>query len=206
MFVIGIFCFIFGLFAWLVYGSKRLIEEVEKEHALIDEVRTYEITDKQYWLCFDTIAGVFFILMGLVFLLMFFFNPPRNNTVEVSLAASMIALIFIGAGVLFIYPNYHYRILTKDRPVTFNPANKSITVGENEEDYVFSITDIEQVTHFLHKGRGLDIRYWEVKLKTGTILLLDPRFWLGMATEKFFRGTPYKVVYQFIPWFRYPVE
>lgn len=201
MFVFGIFCFIFGLFAWLVYGSKRLIEEVEKEYVLIDEVRTYEIKDKQYWLCFDTIAGVFFILMGLVFLLML----PRNNSFEVSIAASMIALMFIGAGGLFIYPNYHYRILTKDRPVTFNPANKSVTVGEKKEGFVFSVTDIEQITHFAPNGR-IDIRYWEVKLKNGKTILLDPRFWSGMATEKFFRGIPYKVIYQFIPWFRSPVE
>lgn len=206
MFVFGIFCFIFGLFAWLVYGSKRLIEEVEKDHALIDKVRTYEITDKQYWLCFDTLYGVFFILMGLAFLLMFFSNPPRNNSFEISLAVSMIGLMFIGIGVLLIYPNYHYRILTKDRPVTFDHVNKLITVGENNEDFVFSITDIEQITHFLYKGRGLDIRYWEVKLKTGKVLLFDPRFWSGIATEKFFKGIPYKVVYQFMPWFRYPIE
>lgn len=202
MFVIGIFCFIFGLFAWLVYGSKRLIEEVEKDHALIDKVRTYEITDKQYWLCFDTLYGVFFILMGL----MFFSNLPRNNGFEISLAASMIALIFIGAGVLFIYPNYHYRTLTKDRPVTFDPANKSIMISGNKEDFVFSVTDIEQITHFLYKGRGLDIRYWEVTLKTGKVILFDPRFWSGIATEKFFKGIPYKVIYQFMPWFRYPIE
>lgn len=206
MFVFSIFAFVFGLFAWLVYGSKHLIEEVEKEHAFIDEARTYEITDKQYWLCFDTIVGVFFVLMGLVFLLMFFSNPPRNNSFEISLAVSMIGLMFMGIGVLLIYPNYHYRILTKDRPVTFNPANKSITVGENKEDFVFSITDIEQITHFLHKGRGLDIRYWEVKLKTGKVLLLDPRFWSVIATEKFFRDVPKQVVYRFIPWFRYPIE
>lgn len=198
MFVVGIFGFIFGLFAWLVYGSKRLIKEVEKDYALIDEVHTYEITDKQYWLCFDTIAGVLFILMGLLF----FSNLPRNISFEISLATSMIALVFISAGVLFIYPNYHYRILTKDRPVTFDPVNKLITVGETKGDFVFSITDIEQITHFLYKGRGLDIRYWEVKLKNGKTLLFDPRFWSGMATEKFFRGIPYKAVYRWIPWFK----
>ncbi len=202
MFVFGIFCFIFGLFAWLVYGSKRLIEEVEKEHVLIDEVRTYAITDKQYWLCFDTIAGVFFILMGLVFLLMFFSNPPRNNSTEIMLVVCLFSLMLFGAGVLFIYPNYYYRVLTKERPVTFDPLNKLITVTENARDFVFSITDIEQITHFLYKGRGLDIRYWEVKLKNGKTLLFDPRFWSYMATEKFFRGIPYKSVYRWIPWFK----
>jgi len=40
-----IFAFIFGPFAWLVYGSKKLIEAVEKE---VGQIKIYEISDKQY--------------------------------------------------------------------------------------------------------------------------------------------------------------
>lgn len=201
MFVIGIFCFIFGLFAWLVYGSKRLIEEVEKEHALIDEIKTYDISDKQYWVSFDTIAGGFFILMGPVFLLMFFSNLPRNNSFEISLAASMIALMFISAGLLLIYPNYHYRILTKDRPVTFDPTNKLVRVRDKEGEFMFSLADIEIITDYTTNAR-IDARYWEVRLKNGKTLLFDPRFWPGMTTEKFFREVPKQVVNRWIPWFK----
>jgi hypothetical protein len=49
MFVFLIFAFIFGPFAWLVYGSKKLIEALEKNYELVvGQIKTYEISDKQY--------------------------------------------------------------------------------------------------------------------------------------------------------------
>lgn len=201
MFVAGIFCFIFGLFAWLIYGSKRLIEEVEKEHALIDEVKTYNISDKHYWVSFDTIAGLFFALLGFLFLFLFFLNPPRNNNIAIMLMAAVFALLLMGLSILMLYPKYHYRILTKDRSVTFDPINKLVRVREKEGEFMFSLADIEIILDYTTTAR-IDARYWEVKLKNGKILLFDPRFWSGMATEKFFRDVPKQVIHRWIPWFK----
>jgi hypothetical protein len=200
MFVIGIFCFIFGLFAWLIYGSKRLIEEVEKEHALIDEVKTYDISDKHYWVSFDTIVGAFFTLLGFLFLFLFFLNPPRNNNIPVILMAVTVFLLMMGLSVLMLYPKYYYRVLTKNRPVTFDPINKLVRVREKEGELIFSLAEIEIILDYTTTAR-IDARYWEVRLKNGEIVLFDPRFWPGITTEKFFRGVPKQVVNRWIPWF-----
>lgn len=202
MFVFWIFVFIFGLFGWLVYGSKKLIEGVEKEYELVEQVQTYDISDKQYWRCFDTIMGGFFIFMGLLFIWMFLSNLPRNNTAGIVMVGSFVPLLFFGLAVLFIYPNYHYRVLTKKRPVTFDPIHKMMGVGEADEERVFSVNEIEKIIIHATDSR-LDIRYWEMKLKSGETLLLDPRFWMGMATEKFFEGVLQERVSHWIPWFRH---
>lgn len=202
MFVFWIFAFIFGLFGWLVYGSKKLIEGVEKEYELVEQVQTYDISDKQYWRSFDTIMGVFFIFMGLLFIWMFLSNLPRTNNTETMLAVGFIASLLFGLAVLLIYPNYHYRVLTKNRPVTFDPVHKMMGVGEADDERVFSVNEIEKIIIHATDSR-LDIRYWEMKLKSGETLLLDPRFWMGMATEKFFEGVPQERVTYWIPWFRH---
>ena len=202
MFVFWIFVFIFGLFGWLVYGSKKLIEGVEKEYELVEQVQTYDISDKQYWRCFDTIMGGFFIFMGLLFIWMFLSNLPRNNTAGIVMVGSFVPLLFFGLAVLFIYPNYHYRVLTKNRPVTFDPIHKMMGVGEADEERVFSVNEIEKIIIHATDSR-LDIRYWEMKLKSGETLLLDPRLWMGMATERFFEGVPRESVKYWIPWFRH---
>lgn len=202
MFVFWIFVFIFGLFGWLVYGSKKLIEGVEKEYELVEQVQTYDISDKQYWRCFDTIMGVFFICLGLMFIWMFLSNPPRNNSTEIMIVAGFVPLMLFGVAVLLIYPNYHYRILTKNRPVTFDPIHKMIGVGEADGERVFSVNEIEKII-INEPGGRIDVRYWEMKLKNGETLLLDPRFWMGMATEKFFEGVPQERVTYWIPWFRH---
>lgn len=202
MFVFWIFAFIFGLFGWLVYGSKKLIEGVEKEYELVEQVQTYDISDKQYWRCFDTIMGGIFIFMGLVLVWMFLRNFPRTNNAETMLAVGLIASLLFGAAALFIYPNYHYRILTENRPVTFDPVHKMMGVGEADGERVFSVNEIEKIIIHATDSR-LDIRYWEMKLKSGEALLFDPRFWMGMATNKFFEGVPQERVSHWIPWFRH---
>ena len=202
MFVFWIFAFIFGLFGWLVYGSKKLIEGVEKEYELVEQVQTYDISDKQYWRCFDTFAGGFFIFMGLMFIWRFLRNFPRTNNAETMLAVGLIASMLFGAAMLFIYPNYHYRVLTQNRPVTFDPVHKMMGVGEADDERVFSVNEIEKIIIHATDSR-LDIRYWEMKLKSGETLLLDPRFWMGMATEKFFEGVPRERKTYWIPWFRH---
>ena len=200
MFVFWIFVFIFGLFGWLVYGSKKLIADVEKDYELLQEVKTYDISDKQYWICFDTIMGGFFICLGLVFTVMFLTHLPRNNSTEIMIAAGFIPLMLFGIAALLIYPNYHYRVLTKNRPVTFDPIHKMMGVGEVDGERVFSVNEIEKIIIHATDSR-LTLSYLEVKLKNGETLLLDPRFWMGMATEKFFEGVPQERVKSWIPWF-----
>lgn len=200
MFVFWIFAFIFGLFGWLVYGSKKLIEGVEKDYELVGQVKTYDISDKQYWICFDTIAGGLFICLGLVFIVMFLTHLPRNNSTEIMIVAGFVPLMLFGVAVLLIYPNYHYRVLTKNRPVTFDPIHKMMGVGEADRERVFSVNEIEKIIIHATDSR-LALSYLEVKLKNGETLLLDPRFWMGMATEKFFEGVPQERVKSWIPWF-----
>lgn len=200
MFVFWIFVFIFGLFGWLVYGSKKLIEGVEKDYELVGQVKTYDISDKQYWICFDTIAGGLFICLGFVFIVMFLTNLPRNNSPEIMIVAGFVPLMLFGVAVLLIYPNYHYRVLTKNRPVTFDPIHKMMGVGEVDGERVFSVNEIERIIIHATDSR-LALSYLEMKLKNGETLLLDPRFWMGMATEKFFEGVPQERVKSWIPWF-----
>jgi len=202
MFVFWIFVFISGLFGWLVYGSKKLIADVEKDYELLKEVKTYDISDKQYWICFDTIAGGLFIFMGLWVVWMWLSNFPRTNNAETMLAVGFIASMLFGIAALLIYPNYHYRVLTKKRPVTFDPIHKMMGVGEADGERVFSVNEIEKIIIHATDSR-LDIRYLEMKLKNGETLLFDPRFWMGMATEKFFEGVPSERVSRWIPWFRH---
>ncbi|MBB3837399.1 hypothetical protein FHS57_001393 [Runella defluvii] len=202
MFVFWIFAFIFGLFGWLVYGSKKLIEGVEKEYELVEQVQTYDISDKQYWRSFDTIMGVFFIFMGLLFIWMFLSNLPRNNSALIVMVGSFVLLLFFGLAVLLIYPNYRYRILTKNRPVTFDPIHKMMGVRETDGERIFSVNEIEKIIIHAPGGR-IDVRYWEMKLKSGETLLFDPRFWMGMVTEKFFEGVPQESKTYWIPWFRH---
>lgn len=200
MFVFWIFVFIFGLFGWLVYGSKKLIEGVEKDYELVGQVKTYDISDKQYWICFDTIAGGLFICLGFVFIVMFLTHLPRNNSTEIMIVAGFVPLMLFGVAVLLIYPNYHYRVLTKNRPVTFDPIHKMMGVGEADGERVFSVNEIEKIIIHATDSR-LALSYLEMKLKNGETLLLDPRFWMGMATEKFFEGVPQERVKSWIPWF-----
>lgn len=70
-------------------AAKKLIEAVEKDYELVGQIKTYEISNKQYWRCFDTIIGVFFICPGLVFIVMFMGNLPRNNGTEINDSRSL---------------------------------------------------------------------------------------------------------------------
>lgn len=165
----------FGLVGWLMVSMLRFTKNMYSKNSLLYTAKTYQITDKQYWINLNTFLAVYLCCMGLFLLFEIPIIYHSKYSWEILLILIFIAFL-VAVAYFILYYQYQFRILTKDIAITYSPNPTYIEINSRHKTIKINIPqDIGRVEFYQAAGR-LRLDYFKFYLVSGEIAYLDARF------------------------------
>jgi hypothetical protein len=196
-------------FAWVIYKLLRYTAKTIGDESPLVIVVRYKIEDWQYFTRFDYILNVVITLLmvSMLYADVFVLMPASNSfwhwMVSLGLFAACLYALWLIASVFKL--DWQYWLITRNKTVTLDPADKSLTIDTAEEIIRFSADDVQEIEKH---GSGLKsskmvagYSYLIFKLKNGHAVYLNlNKSYLDFAIDDYFKTVPIQYVPHKIPW------
>ncbi|GAB3923739.1 hypothetical protein [Larkinella terrae] len=205
------FAFVFLPVGWFIYKMLRFTAKTVGDESPLATVVTYEIDEWEYFVRFDIILNVFLTLISILILyITVFFAIPAAKAywhwlISFSLLASSFTILWFMTLVSRL--EWQYWLITRNKTVTLDPADKSLEIATWEKTVRFTAADLQEIER--HSSGPKSSRmvsgysYLIFKLKTGQKCYLNlNKSYLYFALDDYFKNVPVRPVPHKIPWIK----
>ena len=204
-----IFATVFLPVGWFIYRMIRYTAKTVGDESPLATAVTYKIEDWDYFIRFDFLVLGLLTWVSLYMLYIMLFMGISSATAYWHwliclgcLASSFYGLSYV---VLVLKLNWQYWLITREKTITLDPADKSLTIATAEEIIRFSAADvqeIEQHTSGLSSSKmAAGFSYLIFSLKDGQAVYLNlNKSYLDFAIDDYFKTVPIQRIPHKIPW------
>jgi hypothetical protein len=196
-------------FGWFIYKMLRYTAKSLGDESPLAIVVTYKIEDWQHFTRFDYILNVMLTLsmVSMLYANVFVLMPAAKTFWHWIVSLGLLAACFYALWyiVLVFKLDWQYWLITRNKTVTLDPTDKSLTIDTAEEIIRFSADDVREIEK---NGSGLKsskmvagYSYLIFRLKDGQAVYLNlNKSYLDFALEAYFKTVPIRYVPHKIPW------
>ncbi|GAB3322438.1 hypothetical protein GCM10027299_18100 [Larkinella ripae] len=196
-------------FGWFIYRLIRYTAKSLGDESPLSVQVSYQITEQEYFTRFDFLFLIFFVLSNLfiIYLAIFFAiqtasTPWHRLSALVMLAVSLYILWW---SIRLFRLEWQYWLITKEKTVTLNPADKSVEIATSGDTVYFTVAEVEKIenhTPDFSSGKLVTgYRYFIFHLKDGRRIYLNHnKSYLDFAIADYFKSVQILRIPHKFPW------